>query len=277
MTVGNFAVVLVIVAIVAWLGLAVRRRHWETWRTSLPLEDDDARRLVDAYTRRSIWFRFTPVALIFLAPIVWALWVQRSMHIDQVLHWGAMVSGYVLGVMLSGLALPTPQETEERSARLAPRRIRDVVDHRLLWALAWLPALAVALSPLYVALPTREEKYISDAGVVAIAMAAVGAALLGLAVLRGVLTRRLPATSEQVLVAWEAIRFSSVRAIAAATVSLLMVHVATILYQFALPSDVGPVGTVAGFASLGLMIGAIGVWASFGRPIPVADPAPSRQ
>jgi hypothetical protein len=243
-----------------------QRARWERWRMSLAFSSLEARRLVDRFVARSRWLRFGPIALLLVIPSAWVAVTNRP---PPFYGWPSQVTlagVYVVAVFASVWALPRPQRGAARSASLVPRLVSDHVHPRLARWLRALPIAALAMVPLYVLMPVRESKHMTDAAFSAVALATVAVPAIAYALIRSILRYPLPAALEEVATADKAIRATAARAIAAGGVAALSFIVATLAWQFAYTSDVDLIRLVGGAASLAALVGGIVAWINFGSP-----------
>lgn len=243
-----------------------QRARWERWRASLGVTSPEARRLVDLFVVRSRWLRFAPIALLLVTPVAWVAVTNRPTPFDGWPQQVTLAGVYVVAVFVSVVALPRPKRGTARSASLTPRLVSDYVHPRLARWLRTLPIVALAMVPLYVLLPVREAKHMSDAAMSAVAIGALAVPAIAHVLIRSILRSPLPAALEELATADQAIRRTAARAIAAGSVAALAFIVATLAWQFAYTSDIDLLRLVAGFGSLAAVVGGLVAWINFGSP-----------
>jgi hypothetical protein len=139
------------------------------------------------------------------------------------LGFGTIFVGYLAGALVAELSLVRPIGPARRAARLAPRTLADYLPYRFVLAqralavVAGLGLLAIAVVPYpdSVSSPGLPSSIAMAAGVLAFAAGVE-------AVERWFVRRPQPFTNPALVVADDAIRGQSIRAVAASTLSLLL-------------------------------------------------------
>ena len=176
-------------------------------------------------------------------------------------------AGYVVGALVAEAALSRPERTLPRAASLEPRTLGQYLPGYAIWAQRVIPVLAVGLVPISAALEGRGSS--GRGGLVSFAAVAVGLVAVGLAlegIERMIVRRSQPVVAPDLLLADEAIRASSIHAMAGAGNALLLLGLAFLLSALVSATSSGPLNWTFGilsFLALGL---ALSSWIDLGHP-----------
>jgi hypothetical protein len=176
-------------------------------------------------------------------------------------------AGYVVGALVAEAALSRPQRTLPRAASLEPRTLGQYLPGYAIWAQRVIPVLAVGLVPVATAL--EEQPFSRPSGTVPFAAVAAGLVAVGLAlegIERMIVRRAQPVVARDLLLADEAIRASSVHAMAGAGNALLLLGLAYLLGTLVTATSITALSWTFGilsFVALGL---ALSSWIDLGHP-----------
>ena len=136
---------------------------------------------------------------------------------------GWVFVGYLVGALYAEVALVRPVGGARRSASLVPRRLDDFLGRRVLWAQRGLAASAALAAVTSLALPFDPPEMRPSWVVVAgFAVYAAGFAATLEAFQRWIVRRPQPYSDPSVIAADDAIRSQSVRSMAGAGISVLL-------------------------------------------------------
>jgi hypothetical protein len=177
----------------------------------------------------------------------------------------AAFAGYLVGALVAELVINRPQGPAGTAA-VSPRDVDDYLPRyvrKLLYgvALAFVAGQALYALGLHRLLPPDAQARIPEASggrfIVTLLSVAILVAVTE-ALVRFIVGRRQPAASASDVAVDDAIRASSVRAVAAGGLSLLLLAVAGEAMAFA---DVGgPVGSVLALIAVATLVGSIASW-----------------
>jgi hypothetical protein len=141
-------------------------------------------------------------------------------------------AGYLVGAVIAEMTLPSPVRGSEPMAMLSPRRIGAYFPRYAIVALGALPVFSAALAVAFAWLSPPRRAGLAD--VSALAGACVVGALFAIVVgfaMRAVVRRPQPAASVELVALDDAIRSSSLHAIAGAAVALQLLLLGFLLSQ----------------------------------------------
>jgi hypothetical protein len=176
-------------------------------------------------------------------------------------------AGYVLGALVAEALLSHPERTLARAASLEPRALAQYLPGYAIWAQRVIPVLAMGLLPVYAALeqqPSSLASGLAQFAAVAAGLVAVGLALEGIE--RMIVRRAQPVVAPDLLLADEAIRASSIHAMAGAGNALLLLGLAYLVSTLVTATSHSPLNWTFGilsFVALGL---ALSSWIDLGHP-----------
>jgi hypothetical protein len=176
-------------------------------------------------------------------------------------------AGYVIGALVAEAALSHPQRTLARAASLEPRTLGQYLPGYAIWAQRLIPILAVGLVPVSVALDGPGSSGPRDPvpfAAVAAALVAAGLALEGLE--RMIVRRAQPVVAPDLLRADEAIRASSVHAMAGAGNALLLLGLSYLLSTLVNATPSTALSWTFGFLSFVALGLALSSWIDLGHP-----------
>ena len=220
-------VAVVAAALVQWTTLGVRLSGWSR-RYGLSVTGEN-RPFVEHYLRRTRLLQICGAGIGWVvAPLYIALVGQPFPLGDS---WVALsIGGYLIGAVLAETIVGRAPRglSRVRSAALVPRILRDYLPAGSLWAIRVLPGVTAALA--VIAALVRPATQSPDAAtVVAVGeLAALGVAF-SVAIewlLRSIVARPQPATSRAMIEADDAIRASSLHALSAGAIALLLLSMA---------------------------------------------------
>lgn len=258
------------VAYILFRGLrAPREGQLQRWADSYGLELTGANRsLVEWYPRRTKRFRTTGavLGLLFSAAVVAA---TRGRASGSVPANGLLMAaaGYLAGAVIAEAALSRPERTLPRAASLQPRTLEQYLPGYAMWSQRIVPALAVALVPFYGALEARP--FIPRTSLPRFAGTAAVIVVLAFAlevVERMVVRRAQPVVAPEVLRADEAIRSSSIHAMAGAGIALQLMGLSYQLSQLGSATSGGALNWTFGLLSILTLGLAITSWIDLGHP-----------
>jgi hypothetical protein len=222
-----------------------------------------------AYLRRTRLLQICGAAIGWVAAPLYIALVGRPFPLGD--SWVALaIGGYLIGAVLAETIVGrAPRgESRVRSAILVPRMLLDYLPAGSVWAIRVLPAVTLTLA--VVAAVVRRGTPSPDASSV-VALGALAA--LGIAfsvtiewLLRAIVARPQPATTRAMVEADDALRASSLHALSAGAIALLLLGAAwalVILGTVAGPeSGGGPFTTLAAVIDVLAMI----AWLVLGHP-----------
>jgi hypothetical protein len=176
-------------------------------------------------------------------------------------------AGYVLGALVAEALLSQPERRLARAASLEPRTLSQYLPGYAIWAQRVLPVLAVVLVPVYAALEGQASSRLPGLPqfvAVAAGLVAAGLALEGIE--RMIVRRAQPVVAPDLLLADEAIRASSIHAMAGAGNALLLLGLAYLLSTLVTATSIRALSWTFGilsFVALGL---ALSSWIDLGHP-----------
>ncbi len=223
---------------------------------------------VARYRRRSRSFQAAGAALGFLASPLYIGFTGRAFPLGE--SWVLLaVGGYLIGAAFAEAASFRPYRatTGVRAALLSPRTLTDYVPAATAWAIRLLPLAVVALCVVYALTPKGQQP--ADPSVpfviVSTALAAVFAAAIE-ATLRAIVARPQPADTEDSVAADDAIRASSIHALSAAAIALLMLTAGWVLVSIESTTPGSLLGQISLWLGLLTDIGALVAWLGLGHP-----------
>jgi hypothetical protein len=260
-------VAVVAAALVQWTTLGIRLSGWSR-RYGLSVTAENRPR-VEHYLRRTRLLQICGAAIGWVAAPLYIALVGRPFPLGD--SWVALaIGGYLIGAVLAEIIVGRAPRgvSRVRSAALVPRMLRDYLPAGSLWAIRVLPAVTLALS-VVAALGGRAMQSPDASTVVAVGALAALSIAFSVTIewlLRAIVARRQPATSRAMIEADDALRASSLHALSAGAVALLMLGVAwalVIIGTIAAPeSGGGLLTTLAAVIDVLAMI----AWLVLGHP-----------
>jgi hypothetical protein len=227
------------------------------------------RPVVARYRRRTRTLQVAGAALGFLASPLYVGFTSRAFPLGD--SWVLLaVGGYLVGTVLAEAASFRPYRATigMRAASLSPRTLTDYVPAATIWAIRVLPLAVVALCVVYGLMPKSPQQLVDPSVPFVIVSTAVVVVFAGVveASLRAVVARPQPATTEDCVAADDAIRASSIHALSAAAIALLILSLGWILVSMGTAMPVSLLSQV--FPWLGLLtdVGALVAWLGLGHP-----------
>jgi hypothetical protein len=237
------------------------------WADVYGLELTAANRpVVERYLRRTKRLR-TIGALAGLTFSIVLTAATKGRSTDTVFGNGLLMAaaGYVLGALVAEAALSRPERTVPRAASLEPRTLHQYLPGYAIWAHRLIPVFALALVPAYLAL----EYPPPPSGLPRFAAVAVGLVVVGIAlegVERMIVRRAQPVVARDLLLADEAVRASSVHAMAGAGSALLLLGLAYLLSTLVSATSTGALNWTFGLLSVLSLALALSSWIDLGHP-----------
>jgi hypothetical protein len=221
------------------------------------------------YRRRSRTLQVVGAALGFLASPLYIGFTGRTFPLGD--SWVLLaVGGYLVGTVLAEAASFRPYRatTGMRAASLSPRTLTNYVPAATIWAIRVLPLAVVAQCVVYGLIPKSPQQPV-DPSVPFVIVSTAVVVVFAVAVettLRAIVARPQPATTEDCVAADDAIRASSIHALSAAAIALLLLSLGWILVSMGTAMPVSLLSQV--FAWLGLLtdVGALVAWLGLGHP-----------
>lgn len=249
--------------------VAARRRRWDAagWAERLGLDlSPRATPPVQAYLDRARRGRLVGAVAGLLTPMVGNAVLGEPL--PPPLDFGLLdaLVGYSLGALLAEASVGRPRAGERPAASLLPREVRDYLAP---WRLRLLRGGAVAALTLVALVPVlyagEESADVPPAPVIATTVVVLWAAVE--AALRGVVRRRRGTVEPDLVAADDAIRSSSLHALAAAGASLQLLIASVHLMVVGAADALTPeLGTAVQAVAVAVFVGAQAVWAVFTRP-----------
>ncbi len=207
-----------------------------------------------------------------LAGVVFSvLWVTFTENSNSFLGNGLFLAvvGYLAGTVVAEAVVPRPPRGRTRTASLMPRTLADYLPRYAMAALWGLPALSVALIPIYAVVKERSHIPIFHVGVLGFAV--ISAAMVAMAIAIGAVQRMIvrrpqPVLSPDLLEADDAIRSASMHALAGGGVALALLGLSYELSAIGNASEVPVLGwflPLLAILTLGL---ALSSWIDLGHP-----------
>jgi len=227
------------------------------------------RPVVTRYRRRTRTLQVAGAALGFLASPAYIGLTDRAFPLGD--SWVLLaVCGYLVGTVVAEAASFRPYRAmiDMRAASLSPRTLTDYVPAVTIWAIRVLPLAVVALCMAYGLMPKSPPQPVEPSVafvIVSTAFIVVFAVAIE-AILRAIVARPQPATTEDGVAADDAVRASSIHALSAAAIALLILSVGWVLVSIgtAIPGSL----LAQLFPWLGLLtdVGALVAWLALGHP-----------
>jgi hypothetical protein len=179
------------------------------------------------------------------------------------------LAGYLLGTVCAEalfLAQRRPSGPM-RAAMLVPRTQADYIPAAAIWAIRALPAVTVALAVAYAVVP-KDPQRAADPGFPSLAVAAVLAIAFAVAIdwlLRTIVARSQPATASDVLAADDAIRSSSMHALSAAGVAVLLLSAGWGLFSVGTVTSITLLSQVLPWCAVVCDVIALMAWVGLGH------------
>ncbi len=227
------------------------------------------RPVVTRYRRRTRTLQVAGATLGFLASPLYIGFTDRPFPLGD--SWVLLaVGGYLVGTVVAEAAsfMPYRAMTAMRAASLSPRTLTDYVPAATIWAIRVLPLAVVALCVVYGLMPKSPPQPVDPSVpfvIVSTAVMVVFAVAIE-ATLRAIVARPQPATTEDGVAADDAVRASSIHALSAAAIALLILSVGWVLVSIGTATPVSLLGQF--FPWLGLLtdVGALLAWLALGHP-----------
>jgi hypothetical protein len=246
-----------------------RRSQLREWADAFGLVLTEANQgVVEHYLRRTRRFRTVGAVLgLLFATLVLGFTAGRASNTALTNGLLTAAAGYLLGAVIAEAFLSHPRRTAPRAASLEPRTLDQYLPRYAVLAQRGLPALALAFIPLYVVLRTRPS-LIPSLSLTGFAGAALLIVSLGVAlevVERMIVRRAQPVVGQDLLRADEAIRSSSIHALAGAGVALQLLGLG---YQLNAMATTRMRGADWGFMILAFLtlVLALSSWIELGHP-----------
>jgi hypothetical protein len=229
---------------------------------------EEDRPLVEGVLARERRFRFGFAVLAVLGQGAVRTWF------DDPLPWANTIVfaivGYLLGAIVAEIASPS-RRTPGAGAVLAPRRITDYLPRLAPIALVGLPIAAAGVVAWTIELaPGPRYRDASPRTLLLLVVASVVMSLVVLLALRMIVRRRQPTSSRELALLDDALRSSSMHAMAGGAVALQLLLLAFALgeLQGALTATGGStrVGLAAAVGALLSLAFALGAWTVLGHP-----------
>jgi hypothetical protein len=240
----------------------------------------ERREPAERYLRRSRLSRTVGGAVPFLAgtaaPMAWAavrgLPAPWPLGLFGVRSW---LAGYLAGVLVAEYRWARPQPGVVRSAALVPRRLGDYLPARVLRGTRLATLAVVALVPVIAwgpvaPAPVRELVVGGRGGALATAAVALAVAAAVELLLRRLVARPQPAADPDALAVDDALRSTSVHAVAGAGLAIVLLCLSLQVGLVAANLGGGPVRTALVALSWGWAVAALAAWARVGhgrRPV----------
>ena len=269
-----------------WLavaGVLAARRPLEpvelaAWASGHGLEGLPDRRLEPAarYLRRSRLSRTVGGAIPFVAgTVLYGLWAAtRGLPAPWPLGlFGARswLAGYLAGVLVAEYRWARPRSGVVRSAALVPRRLGNYLPVRAVAGMRLAALVVAALVPLLawgplVPVPVRGLVLGGRGGALATAALALAVAAAVELLLRGLVGRPQPAADPEELAVDDALRSTSVHAVAGAGLAIVLLSLSVQVGLVAANLGGGPGRTAVVALSWGCAAAAVAAWARVGHP-----------
>ncbi|HEY3211041.1 MAG TPA: hypothetical protein VGL18_14885 [Actinomycetota bacterium] len=204
------------------------QRFLERWARVYGIELTEANRpMIVAYLRRTTRIR-TVGALVGLATSILFVTLTNGGQSNSFLGNGLFLAlvGYLVGTVVAEAVVPRPPRGAVRTASLVPRTLQDYLPGHAVAALRGLPALSVALIPVYVVAKAWSDAPVSN--ISEFGFAVTSAILLVMAIgievmQRMIVHRPQPVLALDLVEADDAIRSASVHALAGGGVALSLI------------------------------------------------------
>jgi hypothetical protein len=238
------------------------------WADSYGLMMTDANRpMVERYLRRTKRYRTVgAVAGLIFSVFILAATEGRASNTLWTNGLITAAAGYLLGAVAAEATLSRPARSAPRAALLELRTLGHYLPGYAIWAQRILPALSVGLVLLLAGLDVQPSS--AAASVLAFAELAALTVLLagGLELVERLIVRRAqPLAAPELMLADEAIRSSSIHALAGAGIALLLVGLSYQLSRLVTATN-GPLSSVLGFLSILALLLAFSSWIDLGHP-----------
>jgi uncharacterized membrane protein len=179
------------------------------------------------------------------------------------------IAGYLVGtVAAEGLFLKQRRPAAAiRAAVLARRTLSNYVPAATIWAIRILPAVTVILAVVYAVVPKDPQRSV-DPGVSFLAGASILVIALALVIdglLRAIVARSQPATTTDLMAADDAIRTSSIRALSAAGVALILLSAGWALVSVGTVTSVTQLSQVLPWCGAAFDVIALVAWIGLGH------------
>ena len=247
------------------------------WASGHGLGDlpEERREPAERYLRRSRLSRTVGGAVPFLAgtaaPMAWAavrgLPAPWPLGLFGVRSW---LAGYLAGVLVAEYRWARPQPGVVRSAALVPRRLGDYLPARVLRGTRLATLAVVALVPVIAwgpvaPAPVRELVVGGRGGALATAAVALAVAAAVELLLRRLVARPQPAADPDALAVDDALRSTSVHAVAGAGLAIVLLCLSLQVGLVAANLGGGPGRTALVALSWGWAVAALAAWARVGH------------
>jgi hypothetical protein len=226
------------------------------------------RSLVGRYLRGTRTVQVAGAAIGFLASPVYVGITGRPFPLGD--SWVALaVGGYLVAtVVAEATFLRRPPATLVRAALLAPRTLSDYVPSATIWVIRTLPLLAVALSAVYALVPKDSQRSLDPSAtfLLVASVVLVAFAIAIEAMLRAIVARPQPATSEDVVAADDAVRASSIHGLSGAAVALVLLGAGWELVSVGEVTSVTILSQILPWLGVLTDVLALGAWIALGHP-----------
>ncbi len=185
--------------------------------------------------------------------------------------WVALaLGGYLLGAVIAEVLVARAPLAPPgmRFAALTPRVLSDYIPAATSWSLRILPVVTVALAAVYAAIPKDPSRTV-DQGVILVVVASILVVAFAVAfewILRRIVARPQPVVAADLIAADDAIRASSIHALSAGAIALLLLGAGWALASVGTVSSVGPLGQTLLWAGLVTDVAALAAWAVLAHP-----------
>ncbi len=239
------------ILIVLLMGLrkTTRLEAADTWAAAHGVAlTPETRAIVDRYLIRSRQFKLTGAVLGIVLPL--------GTKIPGL----EMIGGFLVGALLAELQHPRPVLGAETSASLIPRSIEDYLPGYVIAVLRTAALATLPLVLLYIWGPQRSSQPDLDTAVTIACIASVVAPLGIEALLRRIVGRPQPAAHAHPIAVDDAMRSSSLHAVAGAGIAVSLLLVGVLAQANAMTSDIDLVRWVLLTSAVMLAFAAFSFW-----------------
>jgi hypothetical protein len=243
-----------------------RVRSWAD-RYSVELTEGNGPQIV-RYIRRTRSLRAIGGAAGWLAPMVFVSIIRRPFPLGGN-SLALALGGYLLGAMIAETTFLRPTRAGElRSASLVPRALADYVAPLTVWALRLIPVVTVGLASLYAVVPKLGDRPV-DPSVQFVALISGLLVLFAVtveAILRAIVGRAQPVTTDDLAAADDAIRASSIHAFSGAAIGMLLVGVGWAVFTVGSMTSVRALHGSLPWLAIVTISSAVYAWIYLGHP-----------
>jgi len=185
--------------------------------------------------------------------------------------WVALaLGGYLAGAVIAEVLVARSHLAPRgiRFAALTPRVLSDYIRPATSWSLRILPVVTVVLAGAYAALPKDPSRTL-DPAVMLVAAASLVMVLFALAVewfLRRIVARQQPVVTADLVAADDAVRASSIHALSAGAIALLLLSAGWVLVSAGSVSSVGGLSQTLVWLGVVTDVAALAAWAVLAHP-----------